>query len=224
MSAADRLAPVSLTYYSDVLCVWAHVAQSRVDEVLQNFGEQVSVQYRFCSVFGDSAQKIGTTWGSRGGYAGFNAHLRDVAAQFGGLDLHPDLWVKVRPVSSASAHLVLKAVWLLEPAALPELLVRFRHGFFREGRDIARWSVQRDLLRAAGISSEAVREQMDDGMAFAALEADQRDMAVLRVQGSPTFLLNDGRQTLYGNVGYRIIEANIRESLQSPAAGSASWC
>jgi len=218
------MAPVSLTYYSDVLCVWAHLAQARVDEVLQNFGDQVRVDYRFCSVFGDTAYKIGQGWEAKGGYAGFNAHLQEVAAQFGDLDLHPDLWLTVRPPSSTSAHLVLKAVSRIDPAALPDLLVRFRHGFFREGRDVSRWPVQRDLLRGSGLTADAVREQIDEGMAFAALEADQRDMAALRVQGSPTFLLNDGRQTLYGNVGYRIIEANIRELLQSPTAGSASWC
>jgi hypothetical protein len=52
----------------------------------------------------------------------------------------------------------------------------------------------------------------------------QRDMAALKVQGSPTILLNNCRQTLYGNIGYRIIEANIGELLYSPAAGSAGWC
>lgn len=224
MSAAQAPGPVRLTYYSDVLCIWAHLGQARVDEVVRNFGDQVAVEYRFCSVFGDSAHKVGAGWASRGGYQGFNAHLREVAAQFDYPDLHPDVWLGVRPASSASAHLALRAAASLEPAALPELLVRFRHGFFRDARDIARWDVQRDLISAAGIPAEAVRKVIDDGSAFAAMDADLRDAAQFRVPGSPTFLLNEGRQTLYGNVGYRIIEANIRELLQSPAAGAASWC
>lgn len=224
MSAAHAAGPVRLTYYSDVLCIWAHLGQARVDEVARNFGDQVSVDYRFCSVFGDSAHKITAGWGSRGGYDGFSAHLHEVAAQFDYPGLHPDLWVKVRPASSASAHLALRAAALLDAAALPDLLVRFRDAFFRDGRDISRWDVQRALLEAAGVPMEAVRQKIDDGTAFAALEADLRDAALFRVQGSPTFLLNEGRQTLYGNVGYRIIEANIRELLQSPAAGAASWC
>lgn len=215
---------IELTYYSDVLCIWAHAAQARVDEVLQNFADQVSVTYRFCSVFGDTEHKIGVGWSDRGGYAGFNAHLGEVAAQFDGLKIHPDLWLDVRPASSASAHLVLKAAEQVSAAALPPLLLRFREAFFVEGRDISRWAVQQDLLRESGLAVEQVRSRIDDGYAFAALEADQRDMAALKVQGSPTILLNNGRQTLYGNVGYRIIEANIRELLHSPAAGSASWC
>jgi len=215
---------IELTYYSDVLCIWAHAAQARVDEVLENFADQVSVAYRFCSVFGDTEHKIGVGWSDRGGYAGFNAHLREVAAQFDDLRIHPDLWQTVRPASSASAHLVLKAVEQVDAAALPPLLLRFREAFFVQGRDISRWAVQQELLLKSGLAPESVRSQIDDGRAFAALEADQRDMAALKVQGSPTILLNNGRQTLYGNVGYRIIEANIRELLNSPAAGSASWC
>jgi hypothetical protein len=31
-------------------------------------------------------------------------------------------------------------------------------------------------------------------------------------------------QLLYGNVGYRIIEANVRELLHNPLHGEASWC
>ena len=38
------------------------------------------------------------------------------------------------------------------------------------------------------------------------------------------FQMNDGRQKLYGNVGYGVIEANIKELLRSPVAGTASWC
>ncbi len=44
------------------------------------------------------------------------------------------------------------------------------------------------------------------------------------IQGSPTFVLNEGRQKLYGNVGYRIIDANIQEMLREPRTDQASWC
>jgi hypothetical protein len=43
------------------------------------------------------------------------------------------------------------------------------------------------------------------------------------VDVSPTFVFNDGRQRLNGNVGYRVIEANVRELLRAPEAGR-SWC
>ncbi len=37
-------------------------------------------------------------------------------------------------------------------------------------------------------------------------------------------MLNQGHQKLYGNLGYRVIEANIRELLREPGAGEMSWC
>ena len=43
------------------------------------------------------------------------------------------------------------------------------------------------------------------------------------VRASPTLIFNEGRQRLTGNVGYRVIEANVRELLQAPAGGQ-SWC
>lgn len=72
------------------------------------------------------------------------------------------------------------------------------------------------MVRFYGIGSS--------GVAFADLEADHRDQQLLMVQGSPTYILNNGRQKLYGNVGYGVIEANIKELIRSPAAGAASWC
>ena len=36
-------------------------------------------------------------------------------------------------------------------------------------------------------------------------------------------LINEGRQKLYGNVGYRVIEANIEELL-TDNTDRASWC
>jgi predicted DsbA family dithiol-disulfide isomerase len=43
------------------------------------------------------------------------------------------------------------------------------------------------------------------------------------VRSSPTLLFNEGRQRLSGNVGYRIIEANVRELLDRPIV-QHSWC
>ncbi len=44
------------------------------------------------------------------------------------------------------------------------------------------------------------------------------------VEGSPTFIMNDGRQKLFGNVGYRLLEADGQELLRSTPEDEASWC
>ena len=221
---------VPITYFSDVLCVWAFIGELRVAEVRRKFAEQVRFEHRFCSVFGDTEQKIGAGWADRGGYGGFNRHLHHSAEAFPEIRLHPELWLTVRPASSMGAHLLVKAAELAEAAGqAPEgasgrLLEALRRAFFVDGRDIAMARVQLEVADGLDISPQVLREFIDDGRAFAALSRDYQAAETLKIQGSPSFVLNEGRQKLYGNVGYRIIEANIQELLRSPQPDQASWC
>ncbi len=221
---------VTISYFSDVLCVWAYFAQPRIDEVQRNFGASVQFDHRFCSVFGDTVLKIQTAWGAKGGYQGFSAHLHHSAEAFPEISLHPDLWLTVRPASSMAPHLVLKAVQLLEnrgsaPTGSAEAAIRgMRRAFFETALDISQWAVQREVLQASGVDLIAAQDVIQDGRAYAALASDYQEAEALRLQGSPSFVLNEGRQKLYGNVGYRIIEANIQELLRAPQPDQASWC
>jgi predicted DsbA family dithiol-disulfide isomerase len=99
-----------------------------------------------------------------------------------------------------------------------------RRAFFEEGRDIASWSVQTDVARRAGLNPAAIEAMIHDGRAHAALSSDYNDATAMGIQGSPSFVLNDGRQKLYGNVGYKIIDANIQELLREREPDQASWC
>jgi predicted DsbA family dithiol-disulfide isomerase len=49
---------IEITYLPDVLCVWAYVAQARIEAVKEKFGKSVRIEHRFCSVFGDTTAKI----------------------------------------------------------------------------------------------------------------------------------------------------------------------
>lgn len=230
------MAVVPVAYFSDILCIWAYAAQARVDAVEEKFGNTVQLDHRFCSVFGDTARKITSTWRDRGEYAGFNSHLRDVAQRFPHVEIHPEIWLRTRPSTSASAHLFLKAVQRLEQererkhshksskSVFDSLSWSFRCGFFRDCRDIARWDVQCELAETLGVDVGAVETSIRQGTAFAALAADYEDADKLRIEGSPSFILNNGRQKLYGDVGFRIIEANIQELLRAPGTDQASWC
>lgn len=97
-------------------------------------------------------------------------------------------------------------------------------GFFRDGRDIARWDVQCELAQALGVDISAIEKSFHDRAAFARLAADYQDADKMCIEGSPSFVLNEGRQKLYGDVGFRIIEANIQELLWTPGGDQASWC
>ena len=230
------MAVVQVSYFSDVLCIWAYAAQARIDAVKEKFGNTVRLDYRFCSVFGDTARKITSTWRDKGEYAGFNAHLRTVSLQFPHIEVHPDIWLKTRPPTSASAHLFMTAVqyWQQERARegqsglvtsiVDKLMWAFRCAFFRDCRDIARWDVQCELAEALGVDIGAIEKSIREGIAFARLSTNYHDADKMRIEGSPSFVLNDGRQKLYGNVGFRIIEANIQELLRAPVGDQASWC
>jgi predicted DsbA family dithiol-disulfide isomerase len=98
-----------------------------------------------------------------------------------------------------------------------------RQAFFAEGADIGRTSVVMELIGRSPFDRAAIAAALDDGTAHAALAADQQLAVEQQVRASPTLIFNDGRQTLTGNVGYRVLEANVRELLRNPA-GQQSWC
>lgn len=221
---------VPITYFSDVLCIWAYIAQLRVNAIHEKFDGQVTFDRKFCSVFGDTARKMATTWKDKGGYEGFNAHLRHVDEQFPEIAINPDIWLTARPASSMGPHLYLKAVQLAEAGggcdagAADRATWAFRQAFFEQARDIGAWAVQCEVASSVGIDAKAVEALIHDGSAHAALSSDYKDADAAGIQGSPSFVLNDGRQTLFGNVGFRVIDANIQELLRAPTADQASWC
>jgi predicted DsbA family dithiol-disulfide isomerase len=229
------MSAVEIKYFSDILCIWAYISQARVDAVKETFGDSVQIKHQFCSVFGDTAGKITSTWKDKGGYEGFNSHLRQVAERFPHIEVHPEIWLTTRPLTSSSAHLFMNAVqqWDLESRlALPrsavsifdQVLWAFRCTFFRDCRDIARWDVQCEIAESFGVDIIAIEKSIHNGSAFSRLAADYQDADKMRIEGSPSFVLDEGRQKLYGNVGFRLIEANIQELLRTPRGDEASWC
>lgn len=221
---------VPVTYFSDMLCIWAYIAQVRVDALKAEFGNRIQIEPKFCSVFGASARKIAATWGDKGGNEGFNVHLRHVAEQFPEIPISRELWLTVRPASSTGPHLFLKAIHLHEaagacpPGTAEDATRALRRAFFETAQDISQWRVQCAVAEAIGLKLDAIEVFVRDGSAFAALACDLQDAEAMRIQGSPSFVLNDGRQKLYGNVGFKVLEANIQELLRTPGADQASWC
>jgi predicted DsbA family dithiol-disulfide isomerase len=226
-----RQRPLPVLHYSDVLCVWAYCSQIRIDEIRRGFGGDVAITFRFVPVFGSTASKIGKGWADRGGFSGYAAHVRTIAAGFPHVTLHPDVWERVRPASSSSPHLFLEAVKLLEgagPSPAGGLFERaawaVRLAFFRDARDVATRRVQLELAEELGLPRAELEALLDDGRAMAALFEDIDAQRQQNIEGSPTLVFDEGRQRLYGNVGYLVIEANIAELLRTPGAHAASWC
>lgn len=231
------MAPVKVVHFSDVLCVWAYVGQSNLYRMVQEFGDKVDVSVHYCSVFPDTHTKIKTQWQDRGGFNGYGDHVKDVVAGFEDFTIHDDVWSKTQPRSSASPQLFISAIELLEQNSGPKsaevpfadrLSVKaakeLRNTFFVDGLDISNWSVQRLVAEKMDLDFDEISKGIESGEAIAKLATEYELSQSLNVQGSPTYILNEGRQRLFGNIGYGILAANINELLTNQSDEIASLC
>lgn len=221
------MASILIQHHADVLCVWAYVSQARLVELEREFGDQVAIEHHWLQVFGNVSDKLYTNWRDKGGAAAYSAHVQDIVARFGHVSVHPEIWQRETPSSSLPAHAVLCAVRLLDAAErrsrVAAVAAAIRDAFFRDLVDVSQREALLDIVERCGIPAPRVARLLDNGAAWAALSSDLDLARDQQVRASPTLIFNEGRQRLTGNVGYRVIEANVRELLQAPAAGQ-SWC
>jgi predicted DsbA family dithiol-disulfide isomerase len=225
------MAPIRISYFSDVLCIWAYIAQIRLDQLQSTFADQIAIDYHFVPVFGVAREKLGQRWRDRGGLPGYSAHVKEVAQPFNHISVHPEVWTTVIPPSSTSCHLFLRAIQLWEikerikasDSMFAKAIWAFRLAFFRELANVADRKVQFDIAQELGLPIPEIKSQIESGEAYAALTIDFERVKEHTVTVSPTLIFNEGRQRLNGNVGYRVIAANIRELLHHPP-NEQSWC
>lgn len=216
--------PLIIDYYTDILCVWAWIAQRRIDELNLQLGDKIELRYHYIDVFGDVAKKMDTQWKNQGSYRGFAKHVRESAAKFEDAPINSKVWSAVRPATSANAHLVLKAVELsYDQQKSINAALMLRISFFNDAQDIANLDVLYQLVEAHGVDRDLINNSLRDGTAMAALMGDYQKAKQQRIEGSPSYVMDGGRQILYGNVGYRVILTNIKELLTHPE-NEASWC
>ena len=220
---------VKISYFTDVLCVWAYVSQVRMDELRANFKGAVELDCRYFHVFGNVANKMDTVWKERGGLPAYRRHVRDIVQKFGHVQLHEQTWETDVPKSSMPAHLFLCATRHMKssstcpPGSGDRAAWALRDAFFRRGRDISQGKILFEIAELIGLPAAEIEDAIATGAAHAALAEDLEFARTQSIAASPTLLFNEGRQRLTGNVGYRIIEANIRELLEG-TPGQLSWC
>jgi predicted DsbA family dithiol-disulfide isomerase len=217
-------------HFTDILCVWAYASQIRVDQLMAEEGDKIALEPRFCSVFANARDRIARSWADRGGLAGYAEHVREVCDRFDHVTVHERTWAEAAPRSSLGAHIFLAAVRRLErdetvaDGSFRRACWSFRDAFFAGGRDIGLRAVQYEVAEELELPIETIEGCLATSGAHAELAADFDQAKKLDVHVSPTMVLNDGRQLLAGNVGYRVIAANVRELLRSPRVDDASWC
>lgn len=229
---------ITIHYFTDILCVWAYLAQIRLDEVIKTHSSDIKIIYSFMPIFGHTEHRIGDGWKDKGGFAGFSEHIHEVCIDYPHIELHKDIWKVNTPKTSSSSHLFIMAVQTLvasndisntaqkqfqQPSLLEELIWQIRLAFFRDLKDVSNMDILMEIASSLSLPTEKIQTALNNGSALAAYSRDIEIKDEFNIEGSPTYILNDRRQKLYGNVGYRIIEANIQEILNKPHV-EASWC
>lgn len=216
--------PLIIDYYTDVLCVWAWIAQRRIDELNEKLTNKIKFKYCYVDIFGDVPTKIDTQWEQKGGYVGFAEHVQKSASIFEDAVINSKIWTEVRPTTSANAHLVLKAIEKTHGKNKSiDMALKIRTAFFIDALDVGNLEVLFGLVKANGLDQDKINRSIHDGSAMAMLMQDYQKSKQQSIKGSPSYVIDEGRQTLYGNVGYRVLLANVEELLKN-SGEEASWC
>ena len=218
---------LTIDYYSDTLCIWAYTAKIKIDEMKKQFAGQISINYRYTPLFVDMHAMLEENWADKGGLQGYNTIMHKLNGMFPYVEVHPDIGLKNLPRSSASCHMFLKAIDLLEQRdeiksddeqntlqEQADWLIRL--GYFRDARDVSQQTVLMSFAEQLKIPVKPLETLLTNGEAMAALASCTTDDKQKLIEGSPTFVLNEGRQKLYGNIGYHVLDANIRALLEKP--------
>jgi predicted DsbA family dithiol-disulfide isomerase len=215
---------LTIEYFSDILCVWAWISERRIEELNKQFKDKIVIRYQYIDLFGDTASRIQTQWADKGLYEGFSKHVVAAAAPYESAPVSSEVWQVTRPTTSASAHMVLKAIELTYTKPLSiEFAGVLRKAFFIDAKDISEMEILFSLLEDLKINADEIKKTLNNGTALAALMTDYQKAREYSIKGSPTLVMNEGRQSLFGNVGYRVMQANIEELLKRSSA-QASWC
>lgn len=218
---------LSFTYWSDPLCVWAFVAQSKLDALIEAFGDKVDVQHRVVPVFGSVPWRLSQGSWAAGGVEGRVAATRKVASMFGHDSVTGAVWQEDPPASSWAPALAIKAAFGLANdgvIAKEEACAfqwRLRQRFFLDDVNIARRAEQLRVADEADLPVPELERRLDDGTALAALFEDHQARESQMISGSPTYVFDGGRAKLYGNFDGNVLHATVQLLLRGLDAGGS---
>lgn len=217
---------LQFSYWSDPLCIWALVAQKKLDRVLTELGEHVRVDYRIVPVFGSVPWRFTSGPWAKDGVDGRVAATRRIAEQSGRTDVSGECWRRALPASSWAPAAAIKAVFALEEERGDDFGAGYqralRERFFVAEANIARRAVQLEVAEELGLPRAPIEARLDDGSALAAVCEDHAEKERLRIQGSPTYVFDGGRAMLYGNFDYGILRSTVEELVRGAGPGGSA--
>lgn len=219
--------PVRLkfSYWSDPLCIWALVAQQKLDRLLTDLGGQVLVDYRVVPVFGSVPWRFARGPWAQDGVDGRVRATKRIAEESGRTDVSGECWRRAMPASSWAPAAAIKAVFALEEegdAVGPSYQRALRERFFVGEANIALRRVQLEVAEALALPRAPIEQRLDDGSALAAVWEDHAEKERLRIQGSPTYVFDGGRAMLYGNFDDGILRGTVDALVRGAGPGGSA--
>lgn len=228
MSEDTTIPRIQFGYWSDPLCIWAFVAQEKLDRILAELGTHLVVDYRIVPVFGSVRWRFAEGPWAKEGVDGRVVATRRIAERGGRVDVTGECWRKAAPASSWAPAAAIKAVFAMEARAESSAgsgaryQRALRERFFVNEEDVARRNVQLSVAEAEGLPRATIERQLDDGSALAAVWEDHAEKERLRIQGSPTYVFDGGRAMLYGNFDYGMLRSTVEELLRGSHPGRSA--
>lgn len=222
------MSTLSFEYWSDPLCIWAFVAQPKLDALLRDHGEGLAVDYRVVPVFGSIPWRFREGSWAKAGPEGRRDATARIAQEFGFSGVTGAAWTLHAPATSWAPGIAIKAVCAMEKDGLAPVgagaryLASLRAAFFEHDRNTALRSEQLAVAEALELDRGPLEQRLDDGSALAALWEDDREREAKRIQGSPTYVFDGGRARLYGNFDEQVLRATVRTMLDGMQAGGSA--
>ena len=219
---------LAFSYWSDPLCIWALVAQSKLDRIVTELGDNLTIDYRIVPLFGSVAWRFEHGPWAKEGVEGRVLATRKVAEQGGRSDVSGECWREAMPASSWAPSVAIKAVFALARAgtvaadAGPAYQHALRERFFVRHANTSLRQVQLEVAEDLGLQRGPIEAMLDDGSALAAVCEDHAEKERLRIQGSPTYVFDGGRAMLYGNFEFGVLHATIEELLRGITPGCSA--
>jgi predicted DsbA family dithiol-disulfide isomerase len=223
----ESTARLSFQYWSDPMCIWAFVGQSKLDRILDEWGAFIDVDYRLVPVFGSVPWRYSEGGWAQAGPEGRRESTRKLAEQHGIDGVTGEIWTRCTPHSSWSSGAAAKAVFEMEAdddaeaGAGAAYLLELREHFFRRNRNICQRVEQLDVAERVGIDRGAFERRLDDGSALACLWEDANQREDLGVRGSPSYVFDGGRAVLYGNFPFSVLHSVVDELINGLELGGS---
>lgn len=230
MCSEDETPPaqtLTFQYWSDPMCIWAFVGQSKLDRILEEWGDRIAVDYRIVPVFGSVPKRFEEGSWAEGGREGRRETTRRLAKEHGIEGVGGDVWVETDPHSSWACGAAAKAVFMMEaageadPGAGAAYLWEMRNHFYRRNRNICLRDEQLAIAERVGVDTEGLERRLSDGSALAAICEDENERDEVGVRGSPTYVFDGGRAVLYGNFPFSVLHAVVDELVEGLELGGS---